>query len=445
VSGTIRADVLVVGAGPAGSSAATTLSRHGLDVVLADKARFPRDKCCGDGLTTGALRRLERLGLDTAAVGSFTPAAAIAVRSPHGRVTELPLVRSGSCCAAVARRRDLDAALVEIARDAGATVLDGHELHRLEVDERSGDAACRAEIGDGVVVRSRFVVAADGAWSRVRSLREGAGVPGTLETRAGAGGWHAFRAYAVRVAPIASQRLWVAFEPELLPGYLWSFPLAGSTANVGIVLRRPRGGSGRALAAAWRDALASPFLTSLLGADAALEGPARSWPIPAGIDRTPVADTSGRVIYVGDAARAADPFTGEGIGQALETGVAAAEAIDAAGMHDPDLAARRYRAELRRSLDAEHRVSRGLSALFASVAGAEAVVALAGASSATRRAAGRWLFEDVPRILPIAPGLWRRETFSAPVPYAVARGSGRPDAGVDRRDDAGTGAPVSPG
>ncbi|HEY2636057.1 MAG TPA: FAD-dependent oxidoreductase, partial [Solirubrobacteraceae bacterium] len=124
----LDADVAVVGAGPAGTAAAVRLARAGRDVVVLDRARFPRDKCCGDGLTTDALRRLDRLGLDPKAVASWQAVDDIVVRSPSGRVARLPFPRDQGTYAAVARRRDLDAALVELARDAGATVLDGCAL-----------------------------------------------------------------------------------------------------------------------------------------------------------------------------------------------------------------------------------------------------------------------------------------------------------------------------
>src|SRR6476469_5015187 len=110
----IEADVVVVGGGPAGSAAAITLARAGREVLLVDKARFPRDKCCGDGLTTGALRHLEGLGLDPTTVPSWQTVDATWVRSPSGRVVELPFPQGQGQFGAVARRQELDAALVDV-------------------------------------------------------------------------------------------------------------------------------------------------------------------------------------------------------------------------------------------------------------------------------------------------------------------------------------------
>src|SRR5437773_9820569 len=121
-------DIVVVGAGPAGVSTAIHLARAGREVLLIDKATFPRDKCCGDGLTTGALRQLENLGLDPSLVPSWQTVEDVLVRSPSGREVVFPLPRGAGTYAAVARRIDLDAALVDLARAAGVKVADGHGL-----------------------------------------------------------------------------------------------------------------------------------------------------------------------------------------------------------------------------------------------------------------------------------------------------------------------------
>ena len=115
----LEADVAVVGGGPAGAAAAIAVARAGRDVVLVDKARFPRDKCCGDGLTVAALRELEALGLRPESVAGWQPVTDVHLRSPSGRVVDLPLPRDG-LFAVVAPRVTLDAAVLDLARAAGA-------------------------------------------------------------------------------------------------------------------------------------------------------------------------------------------------------------------------------------------------------------------------------------------------------------------------------------
>ncbi|HEY8545462.1 MAG TPA: FAD-dependent monooxygenase, partial [Acidimicrobiales bacterium] len=163
-AGTVDTSVVVVGAGPAGTAAATRLARSGFAVTVVDKARFPRDKCCGDGLTTGALRLLEELGLDPAAVPSWQRVDDVVVRSPSGREVTFPMPRGAGTYAAVSRRIDLDAALVDVARSAGAKVLDGHAC--TGVTEHADRV--EVEVADFGTLTAGWVVAADGMWSPVR-------------------------------------------------------------------------------------------------------------------------------------------------------------------------------------------------------------------------------------------------------------------------------------
>src|SRR4051812_19447510 len=114
-------DVLVVGAGPAGVPAALAAHERGLHVACLDRAVFPRDKTCGDGLTASALRLLERLGVPAPGIASTQPVSTVVLRGPHGRISELPLPNDGHH-AAVTTRLDLDAALVTRARDVGVEV-----------------------------------------------------------------------------------------------------------------------------------------------------------------------------------------------------------------------------------------------------------------------------------------------------------------------------------
>ena len=161
----LLADIAVVGGGPAGAAASITLARAGRDVVLLDKATFPRDKVCGDGLTTGALRLLEDLGLEPTKVPSWQPVEDVVVTAPSHREVTFPLPRRAGTYAAVARRAELDAALVDLARGAGVRVHDGHAVRGAE--ERSDRVFLDAE-GLGAV-EARYAVAATGCGPRCAS------------------------------------------------------------------------------------------------------------------------------------------------------------------------------------------------------------------------------------------------------------------------------------
>jgi geranylgeranyl reductase family protein len=400
------ADVVIVGAGPAGAAAAITLARAGREVVVIDKARFPRDKCCGDGLTTAALRALEELGLDPGRVPSWRAVDDIVLRSPAGRAVRFPLPRTGGTFAAVARRRHLDAELVRLARAAGATVLDGIALTGAA---SGGDRITVAVAGDPARIEARYAIGADGAWSPLRKSLGAA--------RAGyRGEWHAFRQYVTDVAPAARQDLHVLFEPDLLPGYFWSFPVGDDGANIGFGIRRRDGVPVGAMKDIWPDLLGRPHIRALLGEDARPEGPHRAWPIPARIGHLRL--TAGRALFVGDAAAATDPLTGEGIGQALETGRWAARSLIEAGPFDAGDARRRYEVRVRQGLVADHRMAAQVSHALTRPAGLAAAVALAGATDWTRRNFARWLFEDYPRAAAVTPRRWTRGVFHGTGAYA---------------------------
>jgi geranylgeranyl reductase family protein len=392
-----RVDVAVVGAGPAGAAAATELSRSGREVVVIDRAGFPRDKCCGDGLTTGALRQLDRLGLDPDDVASWHAVDACWIRSPSGRTVRFGFPTDG-LYAAVARRTDLDAALVRLARRAGATV---HEGHAVEGVAWNGDGVTVSAAGLEPVA-ARYVIAADGAWSPVRKAL-GLSEPGYL------GEWHAFRQY-LRAPGDGARKMWVWFEPDLLPGYAWSFPLPDGVANVGFGIRRRPGEPTRSMAETWRRLLTVPHLREALG-DFEGESAHKAWPIPCRLPHTSVAAAGGRVLFAGDAARAGDPLTGEGIGQALETGRLAAAQILAAGPGRPSVAGEGYSQELRRGMALDHRLAGLLSRALESTRGARGAVRIAGASEWTRRNFARWLFEDYPRAVLATPSRWDATLF----------------------------------
>ena len=401
----LRADVAVVGGGPSGAAAAIALARAGRDVVLFDKARFPRDKCCGDGLTTGALRRYQRLGLRPDAVASWQTVTETWIRSPSGRTVRFPLPDTGGQFAAVARRVDLDAAFLDVARAAGVKVYDGHAV--TSAAERHDLVALEVD-GVGPVV-ARYVVAADGMWSPLRKKLGVTDEPGYL------GEWHALRQYFTHVDGAAAHGLWVWFDADLLPGYAWSFPLPGGRANVGFGIHRSAGKPTHEMKGQWADLLQRPHIRSVLGADARPESPAKAWPIPARIATTCL--VAGRVLFVGDAARATDTMTGEGIGQALETGELAAHAVIAGGPHRPALVAQRYQRQVVGGMGADDRLAALLSRTLRHRKGARAAVLVAGANDWTRRNFVRWMWEDYPRAVLATPHRWRRDMLHGPGAY----------------------------
>jgi geranylgeranyl reductase family protein len=397
------ADVVIIGAGPAGSTAATLLARAGRSVVLIDKAVFPRDKCCGDGLTTLALRELEQLGLQPSMVPNWKTVDAAWLRSPSGREVCVPLPGDG-IFAATTPRRELDAALLELAVDAGATVLQGHALGTLRQD----DSSVEVDVEGSGTITARYVIAADGMWSATRKLL-GLSEAGYL------GEWHAFRQYARNVTGPAAERLIVWFEPDLLPGYMWSFPLPDGRANVGFGVQRDGVRRVQDMRQLWDDLLRRPHVVEALGQGFELEDRHTAWPIPAGIDRATL--TKGRVCFVGDAAMATDTMTGEGIGQALLTARLAAEAIIAGGALAPDAVADQYRSTVRHHLLADHKMSVLLSKVLSHELGARGAIRLLSTGNWTRRNFARWMFEDEPRAIALTPSRWHRHFLHQPAPY----------------------------
>ncbi len=399
-------DLVVVGAGPAGAAAAIHAHDLGLQVVVVDKATFPRDKCCGDGLTALALRELEQLGFDPRRLDSWQAVSEIALRSPAGREMTLPLPDGRGVYSAVVRRAELDNALVELVRQRGVEVRENTGV--LGVEHRLRDGVVDLDVDGGPPLVARRVIAADGMWSRIRkSLGE------TLPSYRG--DWHALRQYALANGE-RSRTQWVWFERDLLPGYVWSFPLADGRVNVGFGIVRAGRLDGKHLKRVWDGLFDRPHIREVLG-DLEMEDSVKAWPIPARLPDVRV--HHGRVLFAGDAALVTDPMTGEGIGQALETGRLAAQTVAMGGPAGATGAT--YDRLVRRSLEADHRLAERLSGLLARPRIAEAALRAVDLNGWTRRHFARWMFEDYPRAAMITPHRWGRGLLGSPGAFAPSR------------------------
>ncbi len=320
-------DVIVVGAGPGGATAAATLADEGLRVALIDKHAFPRDKVCGDAVSGKSVDVLRRLGLverlqAREQVGSwgvtFSAPAGHEVAIPFTKELDAP-VAPGFVCA----RTVFDELLVNRAVEAGADLMeevDVEELKRGDDGRISGvRAVSRGKPRPGPVeLDAPLVIGADGAYSVVaRSL----GMTQLEESHYCAG----LRVYYEGVTgfhPLNHVEL--HFVDEAIPGYFWIFPMANGRANVGVgmlssVVKRRN----VRLRSMLEDLIRHPRFRDRFGG-ARRVSPIRGWGLPLGSKLRPLAGDGW--MLVGDAGSMIDPFTGEGIGNAMVSGEMAARA-----------------------------------------------------------------------------------------------------------------------
>jgi menaquinone-9 beta-reductase len=423
VSPPASTEIAIIGAGPGGSAAAIALARAGRQVTLFDRATFPRDKCCGDGLTTGALRRLEALGLDPSTIPSWTWVDDVQITPPNGKRRTFPLPREMGHFAAVATRMELDAALVNLAVKAGATLHESTTLTGINQSTTSVELTVTGPESEASFIAER-VIAADGMWSPTRKLlsggNSGRGDNGDNGDNGGSTGavpylgeWHGYRQYVSNVHTAASRDLCVWFDGDIVPGYLWCFPLADGRVNLGFGVERRPELKTKEMKGLWATLLQRPYLREVLGPSPVFEETPKAWPIPCA--PTDASASIGRVLFVGDAVRACDVLTGEGIGQALQTGTMAADAILRTRIFSE--AAGDYERELRSHLGPDHRMATALERMMRSKAVANGAVAISGSTDWTRRNFARWLFEDYARGIALTPRRWHRGLMSGPGAY----------------------------
>ena len=331
------ADVIVVGAGPGGSTAAHYCAAAGLSVLVLEKAEFPRDKICGDGLTPRAVSELVRMGVSIREEDGWIKNVGLRVIGGGHRL-ELPWPELSSYPSyGMARpRMSFDHLLIEHARTTGAKVLERMNVTGPILDERTDrvvgvtarpvDAKGR-RIPDAPeqTFRAPIVIAADGVSARMATAlgREklnnrpmGVAVRTYFKTPRHDDAW------------MESQlELWDGKpgESNLLPGYGWIFALGDGTANVGL-------GSVSSTAAATKIDYRNLFAKWMENAPPEWEftpenqiGPVRGAALPMGFNRKPLYENG--MMLVGDSGGMVSPFNGEGIAYAMQAGRIAAEAI----------------------------------------------------------------------------------------------------------------------
>jgi flavin-dependent dehydrogenase len=293
-------DVAVIGAGPAGCAAAAALAAGGARVALADRAEYPRDKTCGDGLLPDAQRALAELGVLEAVAAAGATAPTLAMRTASGLHARFPVP------SVVTRRRDVDRILLERAVAAGAVFLPGHALERVaRVHDHVATMHLASATGPAELAAGTFLLATGAA----RRPRELAGLGGGGVSAA------ALRGYAT-VGGLPGDELLIALLGELPRGYAWAFPGPEGAWNVGCGVfagvRQARS-LGKVL---------ERFLASIGGAwREPPQGASLVTSFPA------LAFARGNLGAIGEAAGLTRPFSGEGIGPALESGLLAARCL----------------------------------------------------------------------------------------------------------------------
>ena len=318
----LKTDVLIVGAGPGGCSAALSLARHGVSACLVDRATFPRDKVCGDALSGKVMRVLERLapevGEQLRMDGRQLPSWGVTFTAPGGRSLRVPFSREtgkGAAPGSIMPRFDFDALLLQqVKHTPGTTLMEGISVDRFERTAQGWLAGTNSKHR----FEARMVIAADGANSHF--ARHIAGIP--MEPRHHCAG---VRAYFTGVQGLDPQGfIELIFLEELLPGYLWIFPLAGGRANVGLGLRSDVARKRRTdLKGLLRHLLATHPSLKERFSHARMEGAVQGLGLPLGSARRPLSGDG--YLLVGDAGHLIDPFTGEGISHAMISGMHAGE------------------------------------------------------------------------------------------------------------------------
>ncbi|MDA0252496.1 MAG: NAD(P)/FAD-dependent oxidoreductase [Actinomycetota bacterium] len=321
---TERFDLVIAGGGPSGSAAAWQAAQTGAKVVVLDKAVFPRDKPCGDGLTARAVSYLQKMGLADE-VAAFHRVNRVTVFSPSRWELSFPKRPGMPDHGATVSRTELDTMLLKHAESAGAVIRQGADVTGPVIDERGRVTGVILKSGEQVL--GDAVIAADGAYSPIKRALK-------MDSE-----YNGYSAIAIRAEMDAKRPdsdsmdiyLKLQFQGDQLPGYGWVFPMGGSRFNIGLGYVNSYTN--------WQSINATQFLGDFMDtlprdwelpsiSELKKNKSVRAWRLPMGFTAWPPWRPG--VLFTGDSLGAGKPASGAGISKALESGLAAGECAMAA-------------------------------------------------------------------------------------------------------------------
>ncbi len=318
-----EADVIVVGAGPGGSSAAYHMARHGLRVLLLEKSGFPREKVCGDGLTPRSVKQLVRMGVSTDAVDWPRNKGLRVIGGGVRLELDWPELASFPDYGLTRARFDFDHLLVKRATEAGAELRTSHNVTGPLLDNAGRVVGVQVTVGgEPTTFRAPLVIAADGVSGR---FPLGLGIAKREDRPLGVAVRRYYRSSRHDDDYLESW-LELSSVDRPLPGYGWIFGMGDGKVNVGLGVLNSSVDFGksnyRQMLLEW---LASTPKEWGLGSEENADGPILGAALPMGFNRVP--HYTRGTLLVGDSGGMVNPFNGEGIAYAMESGELAAEIV----------------------------------------------------------------------------------------------------------------------